>query len=132
MSMSVQNAAKITIQQLEKIVAEEKGWNPKIYIGKTNNDKRREEEHLAETHPVIHLVVVAKGPAKKITELEKLSVEAISNSRKLRILNERGGGGGNPDATMLYVAFSEPLPDDDLFEEDAIDKFPQEILPISL
>ena len=132
MSISVQNAAKIIIQQLEKIVAEEKGWNPKIYIGKTNNDKRREEEHLAKSHPVVYLVVVAKGPAKKITELEKLSVEALCNSRNLRMLNERGGGGGNPDATMLYVAFSEPLPDDDLFEEDAIDKFPQEIFPISL
>ena len=81
MSISVQNAAKIIIQQLEKIVAEEKGWNPKIYIGKTNNDKRREEEHLAKSHPVVYLVVVAKGPAKKITELEKLSVEALCNSR---------------------------------------------------
>ncbi len=71
MSISVQNAAKIIIQQLEKIVAEEKGWNPKIYIGKTNNDKRREEEHLAETHPVIHLVVVAKGPAKENNRTRK-------------------------------------------------------------
>ncbi len=114
--MEAQEAAKVIVQQIEEAITKTKGWHPQVYIGKTQDAEKREKEHLEENPPLLYFAILAEGSSQKISQLEKLCIEALSRSNKLQVLNKNGGGGGNPLADILYVAFSELVPGDDFGE----------------
>jgi hypothetical protein len=92
-----------------------------FYIGKTDNLIKREDDHLKrDGYQFTELLI--SGNSKLINEAEKFLVDKFLDS-ELPCMNQRGGGGGNPDATDLYVSYNcdnnkitsiDELNDDDL------------------
>lgn len=120
MKNKVECAALKIIQALKNLVANEKDWNPKVYIGKTNDESRRAKEHLEDPEKLVYLTVVAEGSEDDINELEKLTIELLKKSSNLNELNINDGGGGSSHATKLYVAFSDLFPTDEFGEYEKL------------
>lgn len=90
-----------------------------FYIGKSKDVDTREFQHLDD------------GFERTIEIAHSLSADIINNSEKYLITmfnkenlsvtfdNKRGGGGGNPDASKLYISLHfNPQKDNDLDDDD--------------
>lgn len=71
-------------------------------IGKTNNPKERFNQY---DEPYHYMDIIAQGDANKINTAEKDLIDWVNSHESLsaKCANINEGGGGNPDATMLYI-----------------------------
>lgn len=84
-------------------------------IGKSNDSKRRFSEYK---EPLHFLGIIAKGDADAINQAE---CDLIAHFREnTKCTNENAGGGGNENATELYIVakkhYEQPLQDREQLE----------------
>ena len=71
-------------------------------IGKSDDPAKRFNQY---EEPYHYLDIIAKGDASKINkaEIDLINWATTHECLSIKCLNENNGGGGNPDATMLYI-----------------------------
>ena len=90
-------------------------------IGKTENPSERECDYQNENYT--HFCEICYGSPEDINQGEKDLIEYFDEHTTLKDkkANERGGGGGNPKANVLYIAIRN--------KENNIDSIDGNILP---
>ena len=90
-----------------------------FYIGKTSDFEERKIEHENDHYNLCW--ELAHGIPEQISELENALICTYKGNSKL--FNKNEGSGGNPEATILYVAFQ--------FKDLGLDDLHDDIVPIS-
>lgn len=77
----------------------------RVYIGKTNDVKRRGQEHLEE-EGFAHTVEIAHGLPEVISEAEKYMINRFKTTERVnwKFCNNSDGGEGEPNK-KLYVSY---------------------------
>ena len=88
----------------------------KIYIGKTDDIKRRCVEHQNEGLP--YTLELISGKPKDISELEEGLIKTLQKTFSDKVANATDKSLGNGDAHCLYVSFAADIESDSLCEYD--------------
>lgn len=73
-----------------------------MYIGKTGNLEERRKEHEKEGYS--HTEAIAEGESDVVNDTEIYLIQEFKKS-DLKCTNTNDGGGGNSNATILYVSY---------------------------
>ena len=112
MRKDLECVAQVVLSKLKEVKGKYPGFDPCVYVGKTDSFQKAYGRHSNEGFPV--LLRVAEGTPSDVSELEGILNSMLKQDPTWKVGN--GGSAGKPMADKIYICLDSSVEGDPLCE----------------